>query len=299
RLVEARGRRVRHGRDVKVLTSWNGLALASLAEAARTLPSPRYLAAAQRLAGFLLDGPRLNGGLARSWRNGQARQRAYLEDHAGLGIGLLSLYQTDFNPRWFAAARDQAETILRSFSDPEGGFSDIGAEHEPLFTRPRTLEDSPVPSGSAQAVLLLLHLAALTGEARYERAALRPLGAMQEVAARHPSAFAGWLCALDSALGPMLQLALVGEPTDPRFETLASTARSGYFPRLVVAGGPPGAPGHPSLLQDRPLIDGRPTAYLCRGFTCQLPVTESADLERQLAEALAPPGPPAPHAAGE
>jgi len=296
RLLEARGHREHPAPDDKVLTGWNGLALASLAEAARALPGPRYLAAAQGLAEFLLDRPRLNGGLARSWRNGQARQRAYLEDHACLGIGLLSLYQTDFNPRWFGAARDQAETIMSSFSDPGGGFFDVGAGHEPLFTRPRTLEDSPVPSGSAQAVLLLLQLAALTGEARYELAALRPLGAMQEVAARHPSAFAGWLSALDSALGPVLQLALVGDPTDPGFAALASTARSGYFPRLVVAGGPPGAPGHPTLLQDRPMIDGRPTAYLCQGFTCQLPVTEPGDLERQLDEALAPPAPPAPQA---
>ncbi len=287
RLLEARGRRQRPARDDKVLTAWNGLALVSLAEAARILPGPRYLAAAQRLAVFLLDKPRLNGGLARSWRNGQARQRAYLEDHAALGIGLLSLYQADFDPRWFAAARDQAETIMGSFLDAEGGFFDTGADHEPLFARPRTVQDSPVPSGSTLAVLLLLHLSALTGEARYEQAALRPLGAMQEVAARHPSAFAGWLCALDWALGPVLQLAIVGEPTDPGFVALATPARSRYFPRLVVAGGPPGAPGHPALLHDRPMIGGRPTAYLCQGFTCQLPVTEPGDLGQQLDEAQA------------
>ena len=289
RLVAARGRRERPARDDKVLTAWNGLALMSLAEAARALPDPRYLAAAQRLAAFLLEKPRLNGHLARSWRNGQARQRAYLEDHAALGLGCLALYQTDFNLRWFDAAREQAEAILGSFSDPEGGFFDTGSDHEPLFARPRTIQDSPVPSGSALAVLLLLHLSALTGDARFEQAALPPLGAMQEVAVRHPSAFAAWLCALDWAIGPVLQLALVGEPAEPSFAALARPAQSRYAPRLVVAGGPPGTAGQPALLRDRAMIEGRPTAYLCQAFTCQLPVTEPGDLERQLAQALPAP----------
>ncbi|MGH2626429.1 MAG: hypothetical protein ACRDHY_07255, partial [Anaerolineales bacterium] len=117
----------------------------------------------------------------------------------------------------------------------------------------------------------------------------RPLGAMQDVAGRHPSSFAGWLCDLDWAIGPVLQLALVGDPSGPGFAELGRPAFSRYLPRLVVAGGNPDTPRHPALLAGRTMIDGQPTAYLCRQFSCQLPVTEPGDLERQLEDSNSPP----------
>jgi uncharacterized protein YyaL (SSP411 family) len=119
---------------------------------------------------------------------------------------------------------------------------------------------------------------------------------MQELAGRHPTAFSGWLCAIDFALGPQLQLALAGEPGSAEFEALAAVPRDRFLPNLVLAGGTPGSDGLPPLLADRPLVDGHATAYLCQGFACRLPVTTPAALAEQLDAAAGPPaaGSPSP-----
>jgi hypothetical protein len=282
RLLAARGRRVRPGLDDKVLTAWNGLALATLAEAAAATGRQDRLEAAQRLAGFLLEHLMESGRLRRAWRKGQARNEAFLEDHAQLGLGLLALYQVDFDLRWYAAAVAHAEEILEAYADPQGGCFDTRHDHERLIARPKSLQDTPTASGNAAAASLLLQLAALTGERRYAEPAEAAAAAMQELAARHPTAFSAWLCAIHFALGPQLQLALAGDPADPDFQALARTAQARYLPNLVIAGGEPGAPSLPPLLADRPRRDGRPTAYLCQGFVCNLPVTTPEALAQQL-----------------
>jgi hypothetical protein len=284
RLLQARAARPRPGLDDKVLTAWNGLGLMALAEAAAATGRADRLESAQRLAGFLLEQLLVEGRLLRSWRQGQARYHAYLDDHAALGLGLLALYQTDFDPRWFAAARDLAQEILRAFPDPAGGFFDTRHDHEPLIARPKNVQDNPTPCGNASAAQLLLQLAALTGEQRYAAPAEATAAAMQDIAARHPTAFSAWLCAMDAVLGPQLQLALAGDPASPDFRALAQAARSRYLPNLVLAGGQPGTAGLPPLMADRPLVDGRPTAYLCQGFVCRLPVTTPEALAEQLDE---------------
>jgi uncharacterized protein YyaL (SSP411 family) len=282
RLLAARGRRPRPALDDKVLTAWNGLALMAFAEAARILEDARYLAAAQALAEFLLEKPWTETGLARSWRAGRARYRAYLEDHAALGVGLLAMYQTDFSRRAYAGARERAEEILLAFADPEGGFFDTRDDHEPLLARPKTLQDSPVPSGSTLATWLMLILGSLTGENRYEEAARAPIAAMQDAAARHPTSFAGWLCALDMAIGPMVQLALIGSPESVGVKALARVAHSRYMPNMVVAAGDGTGTADPPLLRDRPALDGEATAYLCRDFACELPTKSPDTLANQL-----------------
>jgi uncharacterized protein YyaL (SSP411 family) len=287
RLLEVRQARVRPGLDDKVLCAWNGLALMAFAEAAAATGRPDRLEAAQRLAGFLLEQLVVEGRLQRSWRKGQARYNAYLEDHAALGLGLLALYAVDFDLRWYAAAVERAEEILAAFSDPQGGFFDTRHDHERLIARPKSIQDSPIPSGNTSAASLLLQLAALTGERRYAEPAEAAAGAMQDLAARHPTAFSGWLCAIDFALGPQLQLALAGDPSEPEFQALAQVLRSRYLPNLVTAGGEPGTEGQPGLMADRSRIDGRPAAYLCQGFTCRLPVTTPEGLAEQLDSAQA------------
>jgi uncharacterized protein YyaL (SSP411 family) len=284
-LLETRRQRPAPPLDDKVLASWNGLVLSSLAEAARATGDNVYLEAAQALAAFLLEQMTTPEGLMRSWREGIARQPGFLEDHAAVGAGLLALYQTDFDPRWYQGAVKQAEEILARFSDATGGFYDTGEDHEPLLSRPKSLQDLPIPSANTLAAKLLLELGAMSGDRKYVDPAQTALLAMQAHAVRYPSYYAAWLSALDFALGPQLQLAIVGQPGTPDFNALAAPVQGRFLPRLVIAGGAAGD-DHPQLLANREVIEGQATAYLCQGFTCKLPTTSAATLLEQLESAL-------------
>jgi uncharacterized protein YyaL (SSP411 family) len=285
-LLQSRRQRIHPGLDDKVLTAWNGLTLITLAEAARATQNEKYLVAAQTQANFLLDNLLVDGKLLRSWRDGKAQYTAYLEDHAALGLGLLALYQNDFDARWYREAVRQADELLEAFADPEGGFFDTRHDHEQLIARPKSIQDSPTPSGNTLAAMLLLTLGAYEGAARFIEPAESALRAMVLTASQHPSAFAGWLNTMDFAIGPQLQLAIAGSPSDARFDELLSRFNSEYIPNLIVAGGEPGADDQPTLMAERSMREDRPTAYLCQGFVCQLPTTEADELLRQLEDAL-------------
>jgi uncharacterized protein YyaL (SSP411 family) len=277
RLYEARARRVWPGLDDKRLTSWNALMISALAEAGAVLERPDYVDAAAGAAAFVLGELRDDEGrLLRSWKDGRAKLNAYLEDHAFLLEALLTLYEASFDPRWFAAARALAGTMIERFADDEnGGFFETSSDHERLLARRKDLEDHPIPSGNASAAYGLLRLAALTGEHAYAERAVGVLRLLHELAPKHPQAFGHLLQALDFHLSPTREVALVGDDLRP----LERVVRRAFRPHLVLAGG--AADGVP-LLQDRPTVDGRPAAYVCEGFACQAPVTEPEELERLL-----------------
>jgi uncharacterized protein YyaL (SSP411 family) len=286
KLYEARERRVHPGRDDKVLAAWNGLMSQALAEAGRVLGRADYLAAARRNAEFVLGSMRRDGRLLRTWKAGQARLNGYLEDYAMVAAALVTLYEATFERRWLDEARRLAEDLLRLFWDADlRGFYDTGSDHERLIVRPRNLYDNAVPSGSSAAIEVLLRLAVLTGEAEYERRAVAALEPMADLMARHPTAFGRFLCALDFHLGPRAELALVAPNALAEVEPLAREAFGRYLPNLVVAGAVSGQPdtarGIP-LLEGRGPVDGRPAAYVCRNYACELPVTDTAALARQL-----------------
>ena len=154
KLFETREERVHLGRDEKVLTSWNGLMLAAFAEAARTLNREDYQEVAEGNAEFLLRELKLeNGRLLRSWKDGRTKLNGYLEDYSYLIEGLLELYQTTFDPRWFVAAQELAETMIEHFSDSEGVFYDTSDDHEALITRPRDLQDNAKLSAPSIAAI--------------------------------------------------------------------------------------------------------------------------------------------------
>ncbi|MCJ7567230.1 MAG: thioredoxin domain-containing protein [Anaerolineales bacterium] len=289
-LLKARSNRERPATDDKVLTSWNGLTLAVLAEAARVSGRAEYLSAAQQLADFLLTRLYVDGKLMRSWREGKAQHSAYLEDHAALGEGMLALYQVDFNNRWFRASVKCAEEILAHFSDPAGGFFDTRDDHEKLISRPKSIQDTPIPSGNSLAVSLLLKLAALNGDEHYAENASTALRNVVTTAERMPSSFAAWLNALDFALGPQLQLALIGEHADEKFQMLMQVSDQPYLPRMVRAGGQRHEEGAPALLSNRDPLDGSPTAFLCQGFACKLPTTDPDQLKKLISESGTPRG---------
>jgi uncharacterized protein YyaL (SSP411 family) len=283
-LLEYRSSRIRPGLDDKILTSWNGLVLIALCAAARVLGDEEHRKDAEILANFLLTEMFVDGKLMRSWRKGKANFVAYLEDHTALGLGLLELYQINFNPRWYLAAVDQAEEILENFHDPQGGFFDTRHDHEQLIARPKGLQDSPIPSGNSMAAMLLLKLGALTGESRFLDPAEVAIGAMQANAAKYPTAFGNWLSAADFALGPQLQLAVIGKSKDQDFKEMVEVVSKSYLPRLVMAGAIPGADDIPDLLIGRDQIEGKATAYLCQAFACKLPTTSPEELARQIEE---------------
>ena len=282
-LFEARQERVQPGVDDKVLTGWNGLLLRAFAVGAMATGEAGWLDKARELAQFLEEQLRPDDRLMRSWRDGRARFDAYLEDHAALGLGMLTLYQVDFEARWYQAALREAEEILANFQDPEGGFFDTRQDHERLITRPKSVQDSPLPSGNALAVHLLLRLSALTGQDRFREPAEAAISAMKDPMTEHPTAFGAWLSALEFALSPQTQLALVGDPDDPDFQDLARPALRTYYPNLVLAGGRADT-AEPELLQGRDQLDDRPAAYLCRSFTCKRPTSDPDELRRQLEE---------------
>ncbi len=221
RLFAARSKRIRPATDDKVLTAWNGLMLATLAEAARTLDRQDYLEAARRNANFLLTGLRPEGSLRRSWRKGKASPEVFLEDYAGLILGLLALYQADFDPRWFVEATNLAAEMFRRFSDPAGGFYDTPAEAQTVITRPKELQDNAIPCGNSLAAEALLQLAAFTGQEDIRLRAMQAFSLAAEVAPRYPTAFARWLSAADFAFSQVKQVAIMGareDPNDPGYD---------------------------------------------------------------------------------
>jgi uncharacterized protein len=285
-LLEARSERPQPGRDTKVLAAWNGLAIAAFADAAAAFGEPRLAALAGRAADLVLGRLRdADGRLRRSWKDGQARSAGVLEDYAHMADGLLALYQASFDERWFVAARELADQMLARFSDPTGGFFDTAEDHEALVSRPKGMQDNATPSGGAMATNVLLRLAALTGEGRYRDAAERALTRVAPAAVRYPTAFAHWLNALQLALGRLDEVAIVGDLESAGGRALLEVLRREHRPLAVVAAAADPTATVVPLLREREPRNGRPTAYVCHGFSCRQPVTEPAALAAQLAAA--------------
>jgi uncharacterized protein YyaL (SSP411 family) len=286
KLYAARAERVWPGRDDKVLVAWNGYMQRAFAEAGRVLDREDYIQAASRNADFVLEHLLPDGRLRRSWRAGQAKLDAYLEDYAALANALLTTYEATCEPTFVVQARKLADAMLARFWDEAANsFFDTAADHEQLIGRPRELTDNVTPSGTSLAVEALLRLAALTGEERYRDFAARVLLPLTGTMAQQPLAFGHLLAALDDFIGPFYEVAIVGAAGDPATIALRQALSSRYLPRMVFAQAAPGdtaAQASVALLTDRRLLDDQPAAYVCQGFVCQRPVTAPAQLLDQL-----------------
>lgn len=272
-------RRMKPARDEKILTGWNGLMLAAFAEAARGLKREDYLSVAKRNAEFLLNTMcDADGRLKRSYKDGQARLNGYLEDYANLAEGLLALYATTFDEKYFVAARALGDSLLAHFGDEGGGFFDTSDDHETLVVRPKEVQDNATPSGNAMAVMVLAKLAAFTGEAGYADAGEQPIAPLQPALTQAPTGFAWWLCALDFVLTPPKEIAIVGN--DAR--NLLDVVFEQYCPNQVVAWKRANEDSAIPLLEGREMLDGKATAYVCQNFACQLPVNNADALSVQL-----------------
>jgi uncharacterized protein YyaL (SSP411 family) len=283
KLYAVRAQRVWPGLDDKVLTAWNGLMLAAFAEAGRVLKRPDYTAVATQNAQFVYETMRAeNGRLLRTWKAGtSAKYNAYLEDYAYLADGLLALYQNNFDEQWFVWARELTEMMLDHFSDEaNGGFYDTSDDHEALIQRPKDVQDNTTPSANAMAAQMLLKLSLYTGNGRYWDTAEKMVSTISEWMVRAPSGFAHWLCAAAFILGEPQEVAIAGELGAADTEALLDVVYSEYRPNAVVAVGLNGE--NVALLGERPLRHNSATAYVCRRFVCQQPVTEPQALRLQL-----------------
>ncbi|WP_433181112.1 thioredoxin domain-containing protein [Actinoallomurus sp. CA-150999] len=276
-LLDVRSRRVPPGRDDKVVAAWNGLAIAALAECGAYFDRPDLVAAAEDAVRLLRETHWRDRRLLRTSRAGEAGTNAgVLEDYADLAEGLIALYGVTGEAAHARFAGELLDVVLERFADGHGGFYDTADDAERLWKRPQDPTDNATPSGRFAAAGALLSYAALTGSARHREAALAALGPVTPLARQH-SRFAGWGLAVAEAVvaGP-LEIAIVGPADDPRTRELHRAALLGSLPAVVAAG--TGVP----LLEGRTPVDGRPAAYVCRDFTCRLPVTEVGALQEQI-----------------
>ena len=272
--------------DDKALASWNGLMLRAFAEAGAVLDRQDYLDAAAKNAAFLLEDMRPAGLLLRSYRQGQAKLPGFLEDYSFVADGLLSLYEATFERRWLDAAGELADEMISLFWDESaGGFYDTGSGHEELVIRPRDVFDNAQPCGGSVASDLLLRLSVVTGNEEYATKAVAPLRSLAELMGRAPAGTGRWLAALDFYLSTPKEVAVIGPTEDPATSALLREVNRRYIPNRVIMGAEgqndPGASGLP-LLEGRGMVDGKPTAYVCENYACQLPVTDAEALAAQL-----------------
>jgi len=288
KLFAVREGRIKPGRDEKVLTAWNGLMLASFAEAAAILERPDYLSVAEANARFLLTHLQRDGLLLRTCKAGEAKLNAYLEDYACLVDGLICLYEATGELTWLESAISLADTMILQFWDEtEGGFFFTGKSHEQLIVRSKDLMDNATPSGNSIATLSLLKLGLLTGKPDYRRRATAVLTLMADQIRRHPSAFGFALSALDFYLDDPLEVVIVGSP-GPRLEGLLRTVWQTYLPNRVIAlcqKNHERAENRVPLLTGRNTLATQPTAFVCQARTCQKPVDNPEDLLSQLVPA--------------
>ncbi len=238
-----------------------------------------YREIATHNAEFLLTNLRdEEGRLEHSYKDGQARLNGCLEDYANLAEGLLALYETTFDEKYFIAARELGGHILAHFTDPRGGFFDTSDDDENLVVRPKDVQDNATPSGSSMASLVLFKLGAFTGEARYIEAGEAAVAPLQPALAQAPTGFAWWLKAREFELAPPKEIAIVGENAQPMLTVVFGE----YRPNQVVAWKRANADSTTPLLEGREAIEGKATAYVCQNFACQMPVTEAERLVAQL-----------------
>jgi len=285
-LFAARETRVKPARDEKVLTAWNGLMLAGFAEAAAILNRSDYLAVAKQNARFVLDNLRRDGLLLRTYKDGQAKLNAYLEDYAFFIDGLVTLFETSGELQWLEEARTLTATMIEEFwDDEEGGFFYTGRSHEDLIVRSKDFFDNATPSGNSVAAEVLLRIGLLTDNSDYERRAATVLRLMASTIQRYPSGFGRLLCALDFYLGTPQEIAIIGDAGAAETRLLLDEVWKLYLPNKVVAQASPddvAAAETIPLLRDRPQLDNRATAYVCEHFTCKTPAASPLELASQL-----------------
>ena len=292
KLFAVREKRVRPGRDDKVIVAWNGLMIDAMARAGAALNEPEYVITADEVASFILSRMRRDDGrLLHSWRNGHAKLDAYLDDYAALANSLVSLYEANFKERWIDDAVQLMDIVLDKFADPAGGgFFYTASDHEQLIARTKELTDSSIPSGNSLAANALLRLGRLLGRADYLDAAEQILAAAVPIMQRAPMAAGQMLLALDLYMGPTNELVLVGDMAREDTKQAIAAVHRRHLPRSVFAArdtrsaDPTGSQsGHLNeIFEGKESADGQPVLYVCENFACDAPAIGLAQIESRL-----------------
>jgi len=285
-LLQEREKRVKPGRDEKILASWNAMMLASLSEAACALIRKDYLDTAVAGGTFILKQMMPEGRLKHVYKDGKAKIDGFLQDYALVIEAFLGLHLATFKGEWLKQSIKLADAMIEQFWDEDTAvFYDTGARHEQLFVRPRHIFDEVMPCGASAATQVLLKLARMTDSGKYEQVALQSLRSMSEIIGKQPFGTASWLCALDFYLSPPMEVAIVGHNDSTPAQELLHTLCTAYLPSKVAAAyDPKDRSRHTSLklLRNKSMVDGKPAVYICQGFACQTPVTDPPTLATQL-----------------
>jgi uncharacterized protein YyaL (SSP411 family) len=285
-LLAARARRVRPATDTKVLTAWNGLAVAGLAEAGVIFDRQEWVDAAERAMTFVLSTLRVDGRLMRSYRDGSVKHLGYCEDYAATLAGCLALYEATFDPAWIDEAARTADDSIALFADRDGGgFFVAGEDARPLIARQKDLVDNAVPSANSIMALELQRLALFTGAGSYERIAEQAMRAVPDPAlARSPLGFGHLLSAIDFYTTTPLEIVIVGDPSDPDARRMLESVHEEFIPNKIVLAThePARLAARIPLFEGRAQLDGKATAFVCRRGTCRLPVTDPQALMAEI-----------------
>jgi uncharacterized protein YyaL (SSP411 family) len=273
RLFDVREKRIKPHRDEKVLTAWNGLMMAAFADAGRVFGSEEYIEIARRNADFILREMQNAERLFRTWKAGIAKLNGYIEDYANVADALIVLYEATGEIAWLKRARELADTMITEFWDEEnGGFHFTSNDHEELVVRNKDFYDNATPSGNSVAADILLRLAKLTGDNRYERFATTVLRLTASQVRRHPQGFGRALSAIEFALGSTMEIVFIGPPRSDLFAYVAER----YMPDAVIASTrtPDIDSAEVPLFAAREMLEGKPTAYVCANSVCLQPATD-------------------------
>lgn len=284
KLFVVRESRLKPGRDEKILTSWNGLMLSAFAEAYKVLGNPRYLEITRTTTDFLLTRLYRDGRLLRSFKDGQAKFNAYLDDYAFFAAALIDLYEATFERVYLERAREFTETLLSRFWDEkEGGFFFTGTDHEALISRSKSAFDGSIPSGNSVAVFNLLRLSYLTENQDYLNKAEKVLRLFYDAMEQNPFGFSNMLSALDFYLNRPKEIVLLGDKNAWETKAMLGQIHELFVPnKTLVCLDPRSERQLPSLLTGKSQIEGKLTAYVCHNFTCSLPVIEWGTLKELL-----------------
>lgn len=293
KLFTIRSKRPRPSLDDKVLTDWNGLMISSLAFGSRVLDEPRYRDAAQKAADFIIRNmKRSDSRLMHRFRSKDVTITGFIDDYAFFSEGLLDLYEATFDPRYLEEAKSLSGEMHELFWDDSGdGFFFTGKDGEELISRTKEFYDGAVPSGNSVAALVLLRLGRLTMDNQFETWARQALDAFSSQISQVPAEYPQMLIALDFAIGPSREIVIAGNEDDPTVQAMIHAIYSPFIPNKVVV-------LHPEVteitkkiealspfVKNQNAINGKPTAYVCKNYVCNLPTTEVTKLKELLGDA--------------
>jgi uncharacterized protein len=285
-LMEVRGKRVKPARDEKTLASWNGLMLASLAEAALVLNREDFKTAALKNGFFLLNSMASGGKIQHTFKDGKAKITGFLEDYTQVIEGLLFLHGLTLEGKWLNAGIKLCENMAALYINSSTGLlSDTVSARKDLITQPRNEYDGVVPSASSAAAFVFQKMALITGNSAYSTIASRELSSVKKAMLDYPVGYCNWLCDLEFYLSDPVEIAIAGSLKDSETVELLRVIGSKWIPNKVLVGLDPTDPEScksSPLLAERSMINGRPTVYLCRNNFCRAPITDKEALEKVL-----------------